>query len=65
MKNFGKELILDLHECDVNRFTRENIDMFFIDLCKQIDMERGERYWWDYEGEPEEYEKAPEHLKGI
>ena len=65
MKNYGKELILDLHECDTNRFTRENIDMFFKDLCEQIDMERSERYWWDFKDEPEEYEKAPDHLKGI
>ena len=58
MKMYGKELILDLHECNSDRFTRENIDMFFEELCEKIDMERCERFWWDYEDEPEEYEKA-------
>ena len=65
MTSYGKELILDLHECNADMFTRETIDMFFEELCELIDMEKCERYWWDYENEPEEYEKAPDHLKGI
>ena len=65
MKEYGKELILDIHDCDSTRFNRKNIDAFFKDLCKKIDMEKGKRFWWDYEGYPEEYEKAPPHLKGI
>lgn len=66
MKNFGKELVLDLHDCNLKTFTRKSIEKFFKVLCdEKIDMERETLYWWDYEGEPEEYAKAPPHLKGI
>lgn len=65
MDNFGKELILDIHECDPSLFTRENIEKFFIELCELIDMERCDFHFWDYKDCPEEYEKAPAHLKGT
>ena len=65
MEDYGKELILDLYDCDSLRFTRKHIGDFFKQLCELIDMEREDLHWWDYEGEPEEYDKAPEHLKGI
>jgi len=61
---YGVELILDLHDCNPETFTRESIDNFFIYLCDLIDMERCDRHFWDYEGQEEEYEKAPDHLKG-
>ena len=63
---YGKELILDLHNCDVGRFTREAIKIYLAMLCDRvIHMEREDLHWWDYKGEPEEYAKAPPHLKGI
>ncbi len=66
MKAYGKELILDLHECDPATYSsREKIKEFLIYLCEKIDMERGDLFFWDYEGEEEEYEKAPAHLKGT
>ncbi len=65
MKNYGKELILDVHDCNPELFTRTCIEDFFIDLCKEIDMEKCDHHFWDYAGYPEEYEKAPDHLKGI
>jgi len=66
MKPYGKELILDIHECNVPlAFPRRDIENFFIQLCEKIDMERCELFWWDYADEPEEYKKAPPHLKGI
>jgi S-adenosylmethionine/arginine decarboxylase-like enzyme len=64
-ENFGKELILDLHNCNAELFTRKSIKKFFVELCELIDMEREKLSWWDYQGQPEEYEKAPSHLKGI
>ena len=63
---YGKELIIDLHDCDVSKFNRKDIEKFLIELCDDvIDMERADLNWWDYENDPEEYEKAPPHLKGI
>ncbi len=63
--NYGKELILDIHNCDVSKFTRKSIKSYFIKLCDLIGMKRGSLHWWDYQGYPEEYTKAPTHLKGI
>lgn len=65
MKNYGKELILDLHHCNPKKMTRYYIRKFFITLCKEIDMEACKVSWWDYKGFPKEYEKAPSHLKGT
>lgn len=65
MRDYGKELILDLHDCNPDKFTRKSIKKFFIDLCNKIDMQAEKLSFWDYEGQPEEYAKAPKHLKGI
>ena len=62
---YGKELILDLHECDVSKFTRESIEQFFIGLCDLIEMERCGLHFWDYKGDQEGYDEAADHLKGI
>jgi len=65
MTNYGKELILDLHECDPNRMTRYYINKFFKTLCEEIDMHACKTCFWDYKGFPEEYKNAPIHLKGT
>lgn len=65
MNNYGKELILDIHNCDPTTFTRASLKYFCIDICKLINMERCEIYYWDYEGDSEGYDKAPDHLKGT
>ena len=62
---YGKELILDLEDCDPTTFTRESIERYVVQLCELIGAERGDLHFWDYEGEPEEYAAAPDHLKGI
>ena len=63
--SYGQELILDIHDCDPSTFTRESIKKFWEALCIEIDMEREDYYFWDYKGDPEGYEAAPAHLKGI
>ena len=63
--SYGKELVLDLHDCDVSKFTRKDIRQFFIELCDLIDMERCDLHFWDYEGDEAGYEAAEDHLKGI
>lgn len=66
MRSFGKELILDLNDCNPATFTREHIEQFFIDLCEKIDMERCDLHWWDFRDDPPHvYEMAPDHLKGT
>ena len=65
MADYGKEVIIDLHNCDPKLFTRKSIENYFIDLCELIDMKREDLHWWDYDGQPEEYAAAPAHLKGI
>ena len=62
---YGKELILDLHGCNPARFTRTLISNFLVVLCGKINMERSELHFWDYRNYPDEYEKAPDHLKGT
>ena len=45
--NYGKELILDLHDCDPTTFNRISLDMFFECLCDAIDMKMCDRHFWD------------------
>ena len=65
MNSYGKELILDLKNCDVKTFTRKSLKKYFIELCDLIKMECEDLHFWDYKNNPEEYRKAPDHLKGI
>lgn len=62
---YGKELILDLHDCDITLFNRAHISYYLVELCKMINMERKLLHFWDFEDDPEGFEKAPPHLKGI
>ena len=65
MEIYGKELILDLHECDPSTFNRKDIKQFFVDLCDLIQMERCKLSWFDDHGvSPEEQQTEP-HLKGT
>jgi len=63
--SYGKELIVDLFGCMKFPQAREDIEKFLVDLCKLIDMEREDLHFWDYDGDPEGYADAPDHLKGI
>jgi S-adenosylmethionine/arginine decarboxylase-like enzyme len=64
---YGKELILDIHDCDVSKFNRKDIEAYLVELCDDvIDMQRADLHWWDYEDEDQEdYDAAPSHLKGT
>lgn len=65
MKNYGIELILDLHSCDPTTFNRKTIKKYFVKLCDLIDMERCKLSWWDDHGvHPDEQQTEP-HLKGT
>ncbi len=65
MTIYGKELILDLHNCDVSRFNRKDIKTYFCDLCKLIDMERCDLHFWDDEGVLPEEQQTDPHTVGT
>ncbi len=60
---YGQECILDVH--DSCMFDREKIEHFCVALCDLLGMVREDLVFWDYADDPEEYEKAPPHLKGT
>lgn len=63
--NYGKELILDLHNCNPGRFNRKAIRKFLRELCELIDMKRCELFWWDDYGLPVKKHQTEPHLKGT
>ncbi len=65
MKRYGKELILDIHDCDSSTFTRKSIRNFFKELCDLIEMKRSRLVWWDDYGVPPEEQETEPHLKGT
>lgn len=62
---YGQELILDIHDAAKLPVDRSTLRAFLNRLVKAIGMEAEDLHFWDYEGYPEEYDEAPEHLKGI
>jgi S-adenosylmethionine/arginine decarboxylase-like enzyme len=65
MKNYGKELIIDLHNCDVSKFNRESLRTYFKELCFLINMKRAKLVFWDDVGVPEDMKQVLEHTKGT
>ena len=65
MNAYGKELVLDMHNCDSSTFTRESIRNYFKRLCTLIDMERCKLCWWDDDGVPPEERETEPHMKGT
>jgi len=55
MKNYGKEVILDMHDCSTKRFSKEDIQNFFDVLCEKIDMVQREVHWWTEGPEVEDH----------
>ena len=65
MDDYGKELIIDLHNCDASTFTRKSLDEYFETLCRAIKMQKCERHFWDDTGVPEDERQIEPHLKGT
>jgi len=66
--SFGKEVILDLYECDIRKFNREDIEKYLKLLCDLIDMEREALHYWDYEDTDmtqADIDALPDHLVGT
>lgn len=64
-KYYGKELILDLHDCDLKMFRRKKIKNYFRDICNLINMKRCELFWWDDYGLSKKERQTEPHLKGT
>ena len=62
---YGYELVMDLHGCDVSTFNRKSLDDYFEKLCKAIEMEKCERYFWDDFGVPADEQQTAPHAKGT
>ena len=62
---YGIEVVLDLHDCDISKFNRENISIYFEKLCDLIDMEREELHFWDDLDVPEEHRQTSPHTQGT
>src|ERR1035437_5652609 len=65
MTSYGKELILDLHNCDSSTFTRKSLRKYFKLLCQQIDMKAEKLCWWDDYGLEPEFIQTEPHTKGT
>ena len=63
--DYGMELVLDLHDCDPDTFTREAIEMYFSDLCELIDMEPCVLHFWDDRDVPEAERQTNPKTKGT
>ena len=65
MTTYGKELVLDLHDCVVHMFQRKYIKMYCIELCKLIDMQAEKLVFWDDKYTPEKDKQTLAHTKGT
>jgi S-adenosylmethionine/arginine decarboxylase-like enzyme len=63
--DYGKELIIDLHGCNIKRFNRADLQIFFTDLCDRIDMQAEDLHFWDDLETPEEEKQTEPHLVGT
>ncbi len=64
-KPYGYELIMDLYGCNVSKFTREEIRIFFIELCDLIKMQRRDLHFWDDVDTPINKQQTSPHTKGT
>lgn len=67
MKSYGKELILDLYDCDPTQNTIEKLELYIIGACDILNMERARHldgtpmfYAWS-----EHASGLPDHLVGV
>lgn len=61
----GKELILDLEDCDFSKFSKESLSQFLKDLCLSINMIATEQFCWEYLEDPNRDAESMEHLAGY
>lgn len=64
-KCYGQELIIDLHECDVSKFNREDIGIFLKEMCLLIEMTPHDLHFWDDIDVPEAEHQTDPKTKGT
>lgn len=64
-KNYGKELVLDLHNCNPKKFNRKTLKKYFAEMCELINMQREDLFWWDDLGVSAKERQTEPHLKGT
>lgn len=47
MKKYGIELLIDMSSCDIAKFNRKEIKLYFSQICELIDMKAEDIYFWD------------------
>ena len=63
---YGLEAVIDLKNCNVEKFTRKSIKEYFRILCdEKIDMIRDKLVWWDDLYIPKEYKQDLPHTSGT
>lgn len=62
---YGYELILDIHDCNETKFTRNYIEKYLITLCGLINMEREDLHFWDDQGLSPKECQTEAHLVGT
>ena len=62
---YGLELILDLHDCNKDKFNRKSIELYFTKLCNLIDMQKCVVHFWDDVGVLPEEQQTDPHTKGT
>jgi len=65
IKLYGYELVLDLHDCNTNKFNRSNIESYFTEICRRISMTKCEVHFWDDVGVPEDEKQTSPKTKGT
>lgn len=65
MKDYGKELIIDLHNCKVAQFNRKSIRKYLKGMCEILDMKREKLCWWDDLHTAPEEKETEAHLVGT
>lgn len=62
---YGKSLIADFEDCNVEAFNRENIDAYFVELCSAIGVEKEDLHFWDDVDVPLEDRQTDPRLSGT
>lgn len=62
---YGKELILDLHDCDLTTFRRAIIEEFLTKCCEIMEVQQCDLHFWDDVGLPSEECQTDPKTKGI
>lgn len=62
-KDYGQELILDIHDVPSDFFHRTKIGLFAKELCTEIKMKHGPRYLWGTDREEHKHKTGEDAIK--